>query len=82
VAALVHLWDKLAWGVLPASCRPEIGATYAAQVAAAASGRYERLADYRQRLALLPGQNEPGNLLKLAAAALALGFADKWGAGV
>jgi adenosylcobinamide amidohydrolase len=82
VAALVHLWDKLAWGVLPASCRPEIGATYAAQVAAAVSGRYERLADYRQRLALLPGQNEPGNLLKLAAAALALGFADKWGAGV
>lgn len=81
VAALVHVWDKLAWGVLPASCRPEISATYAAQVAAAVSGGYDKMADYRRRLALLPEQDEPADLLGLAAAALAQGFADKWGAG-
>lgn len=81
VAALAHLWDKLVWGVLPASCRGEICVSYAAQIAAAVSGKYEKMAQYRRQLALLPGQGEPGDLLNLAAQALAMGFADKWRAG-
>ncbi len=78
VAALAHLWDKLSWGVLPATCRPEIMGSYAAQVCAAVSGRYQQLEDYRRRLAPLPEQGSPDDLLELVFQALALGFADKW----
>ena len=78
VAALVHLRDKLAWGVLPATCRPEVLASYAAQVAAAASGRYERLPEYRQALALTCDQDGDQEVLALACRALALGFSQKW----
>ena len=77
-AALVHLWDKLAWGVLPESCRPEIMGSYGAQLAAAVSGDHERLSWYRKELAPLPGAGFPDDLLALACKAIALGFADKW----
>jgi hypothetical protein len=78
VAALVHLRDKIAWGVLPGECRPDIMGAYAAEVAAAVSGKYERLPAYREELA--PSRNGDGNeaFLDLACHAMALGFRDKW----
>ncbi|MFH1060424.1 MAG: adenosylcobinamide amidohydrolase [Pseudomonadota bacterium] len=78
MAALVHLWDKLTWGVLPASCRGEILASQAAQVAVAVSGRGQDWADYRRRLAPAPADGSPAALVDLACRALALGFAAKW----
>ena len=79
-AAMAHLWDKLAWGVLPESCRPEIMGSYAAQLAAAVSGKYERLAEYRRSLAPAADAKSPENLVCLACGAIALGFSEKWGA--
>ncbi|MGD9124502.1 MAG: adenosylcobinamide amidohydrolase [Desulfarculaceae bacterium] len=78
VAALVHLRDKLTWGVLPAECQPEIMASYAAQVAAAVSGKYELINEYREILA--PTQDPAGDqeFLDLVCRAFAQGFAGKW----
>ncbi len=78
VAALVHLRDKISWGVLPQTCQQEIMAAHAAQVASAVSGQYERLAAYREQLATSAATEDNHVFLMLACRALALGFADKW----
>lgn len=78
VAALVHLRDKVHWGILPSSCVPELWATYGAQIAAAVSGNYARIDAYRETIAdqFYPFTNE--GMLRLAAHAMALGFQEKW----
>lgn len=78
VAALVHLKDKMAWGVLPSTCWSEIMATYAAQVACAVSGDHTRLPHYRELLAPIRTASENTAFIVLASRAMALGFADKW----
>lgn len=78
VATLCHLKDKLDWGVLPATCVPEIFGSYAAQVAAAVSGRYERLEEFRRELAPEGTGLDDAGLVALAEKALALGFRWKW----
>jgi adenosylcobinamide amidohydrolase len=79
-AAMAHLKDKFAWGVLPHTCWSEVMGAYAAQLACAVSGDYGRMATYRDLLA--PTQTDGGNgaFVALACRALALGFADKWNA--
>jgi hypothetical protein len=74
VAALVHLRDKLAWGVLPSSCRPEIMGACAAQIACTVSGKYQRMEHYRQQLAPLAGESESVAFPELVWRAMALGF--------
>ena len=78
VAAMVHLKDKMAWGVLPETCWNEVMGSFAAQVACAAGGHYARMEEYRRLLA--PTRRETGNaaFVDLACRALALGFAEKW----
>ncbi|MDR2549784.1 MAG: adenosylcobinamide amidohydrolase [Desulfobulbus sp.] len=78
IAALAHLKDKIAWGVLPQACWSEIMASFGVQTACAVSGDYGRLDEYRRRLA--PDRTATGNsdFIALACRALALGFADKW----
>ncbi|NPA24582.1 MAG: adenosylcobinamide amidohydrolase, partial [Deltaproteobacteria bacterium] len=78
IAALVCIWDKLKWGLLPTSCRHEILSAQAALVAAAVGGRYELIADYREQLAGPADISDNQAFLALAEQALALGFADKW----
>jgi hypothetical protein len=78
VAAMVHLKDKFAWGILPATCWGEVMGAYAAQVACAVSGDYTRLAEYRKTLAPLHREHGNADFLALACRALAMGFADKW----
>jgi len=78
VAALAHLRDKTVWGVLPSSCAPEIWATHGAQVAAAVSGDYARVAAYRETLAGARHSFSNEGLIGLAAHAFALGFREKW----
>ncbi|NLX19985.1 MAG: adenosylcobinamide amidohydrolase [Desulfobulbus sp.] len=78
VAALVHLKDKISWGVLPQTCQHEIMATYAAQVACAVSGQYEQLATYREQLTAPAAITDNHAFLVLVCRALALGFSQKW----
>ena len=76
VAALAHVSDRVAWGILPESCMPELRATYGAQISAAVSGIYERLPFYRAALAACTSAD--CDLLNLVERAVALGFRDKW----
>ncbi|WP_165774746.1 adenosylcobinamide amidohydrolase [Candidatus Viridilinea mediisalina] len=78
VMALLHLRDQLRWGVLPHSCMPELFSTYAAQLAAAVSGRPPRSVAYQQTLANAPTSLAPAAMLDLIARAFALGFSEKW----
>ncbi len=78
VAAMVHLKDKFAWGVLPVSCWSEVMGAYAAQVACAVSGKYEPLSDFRKHLAPPCSESRNDDFVDLACRAMALGFADKW----
>ena len=78
VAALVHLRDKLSWEVLPESCRPEILCSYGAQLCVAISGKVERWAEYRERLAMEPHGADSPSFLRLVYLAIATGFRDKW----
>jgi adenosylcobinamide amidohydrolase len=78
VAAMVHLKDKFAWGILPATCWSEVMGAFAAQVACAVCGDYGALAGYRERLA--PARCDAGRaaFADLVCRALAMGFGDKW----
>jgi adenosylcobinamide amidohydrolase len=78
VAAMCHLKDKLDWGVLPTGCAPEIFASYAAQIAAALSGRYDQLNYFRKELSRSGDGLTDADLLDLATRALVLGFRWKW----
>lgn len=78
VAALVHVRDKITWGILPRNCVPELLATYGAQVAAAVSGDYTSLPAYRGRLAGQGYSIDECGFLRLVEYAIAMGFRDKW----
>ncbi|NWF79402.1 MAG: adenosylcobinamide amidohydrolase [Chloroflexi bacterium] len=78
VAALLHLRDQFLWGVLPASCLPEVLTGYAAQIAAAVAGRPQRLSAYQEALAVAPVALTPEAVLDLVARAFTLGFGEKW----
>ncbi len=79
VAAVVHLRDKVLWGILPESCVPEILSTYGAQIAASISGRYHRLEHYRSLLSSAGRGIGREAFLDLVFRAFALGFREKWG---
>ena len=78
VAALAHLKDKFAWGILPPLVWGEVMGSFAAQVSAAVSGKYEKVAEYREALAPPVSKNTNRHFIELAVRALALGFKDKW----
>ena len=78
IAAIAHLCDKAAWGILPSGCIPEIRATYGAQIASAVSGDYTRLDFYRRALAAEDYPFTNAGLIDLTARAIALGFQEKW----
>lgn len=78
VAALIHVRDKMTWGVLPRSCFHELWATYGSQIAAAVSGDYASLPAYRDRLAALHYGIGDQDFLRLVEHAMAIGFQNKW----
>jgi adenosylcobinamide amidohydrolase len=81
VAALVHLRDKFAWGILPVGCLPEVLCSYGAQLSAAVSGKYDRLPVYREQLAGAVGVvalDDNETFLRFVYRAFALGFGEKW----
>jgi adenosylcobinamide amidohydrolase len=78
-AALVHLKDKFAYGVLPPLIWPEVMGAFAGQLAAAVSGRLDLVKSYALELAPIPTETEGDEaFLRLAARAMALGLKDKW----
>ena len=78
VMAMVHLMDKFSWGILPGSCWSEVMGTFAAQIACAVSGDYDRVAAFRQQLAPTRADDSNAAFMELVCRALALGFANKW----
>ena len=78
VAALVHLRDKAAFGILPLNCMKEIFASFGAQIVIAVSGRIAKMEDYKMQLAgkLFAINNQA--MLGLIFHALAVGFEEKW----
>ena len=78
VAALAHVRDKITWGILPETCQSEVMGSFAAQVACAVAGKYDRMDSYRRDLA--PSRSDSSNtaFVELACRAMALGFAEKW----
>ena len=78
IAAMVHLRDKIAWGILPDSCWKEIMDNSGAQLSCSVSGKFDRMIDYREKLAKNCSAHDNDSFLKLCWSALALGFSDKW----
>ncbi|CCK82363.1 predicted adenosylcobinamide amidohydrolase [Desulfobacula toluolica Tol2] len=78
VAALVHLRDKSAWGILPATCMKEIFSSFGAQVAMAVSGRTDQIETYRLKLSQNLSNTSDKAMLALIFKALAMGFEEKW----
>ncbi len=78
VAAMVHLQDKLSWGVLPKSCRSEVMAAAAAQVTCSISLKFENMQLYREKFGKKMAITSTFDFLDLCWQAMALGFQDKW----
>ncbi len=78
VAAVVHLRDKFAWGVLPPGCLSDVMGAHAAQIACAVSGKYEKTVYYREVLTPRLGKMDNGDFVDLVCRAIAVGYADKW----
>ncbi|MCP4117730.1 MAG: adenosylcobinamide amidohydrolase [Desulfobacteraceae bacterium] len=78
VAALVHVRDEFAWGILPQSCSKEIFSSFGAQIAASISGRMERMPAYRDQLLIHLKDDSDENMLELIFHSIAMGFEEKW----
>lgn len=78
VCALVHLRDKLEWGILPDSCARELFVMQGALLAVAASkreGGYERFATQLAGEHVAP---EPKDFVAFVTTCCALGYREKW----
>ena len=77
-AALVHLRDKIEWGVLPENCLPEIFSSYGAQLSASISGKFERVGYYRESLSREQLGICNQTFTNFICKSFALGFREKW----
>jgi hypothetical protein len=77
-AALVHLRDKIEWGVLPENCLPEIFSSYGAQLSASISGKFERVGYYRESLSHEQMGVCDQAFTNFICKSFALGFNEKW----
>ena len=78
VAAIIHLRDKFSWGNLPESCLADVMCSYGAQIAAAISGNYRRLNDYRNCLSFEHIGISNTVFFGFIVRSIALGFSEKW----
>mgnify|MGYP000359669681 FL=1 len=77
-AALVHLRDKIEWGILPENCLPEIFSSYGAQLSASISGKFERVGYYRESLSHEQIGVSNHMFINFVCKSFALGFSEKW----
>ena len=78
VAAIIHLWDKFTWGILPESCLADVMCSFGAQIAAAISGNYQRVDHYRNCLSLEYIGISKDLFFNFIVKSIALGFGEKW----
>jgi adenosylcobinamide amidohydrolase len=76
--ALVHLRDKIDWGILPENCLPEIFSSYGAQLSASISGKFERVGYYRECLSREQMGISNHTFTNFICKSFALGFNEKW----
>jgi len=77
-SALVHLRDKIDWGILPENCLPEIFSSYGAQLSASISGKFERVGYYRECLSREHMGIGNHTFTSFVCKSFALGFHEKW----
>ena len=77
-SALVHLRDKIDWGILPENCIPEIFSSYGAQLSASISGKFERIGYYRESLSREQMGICNQTFTNFVCKSFALGFNEKW----
>jgi len=77
-SALVHLRDKIEWGILPENCLPEIFSSYGAQLSASISGKFERIGYYRECLSREQMGICNHTFTNFICKSFALGFNEKW----
>ena len=77
-SALVHLRDKIEWGILPENCLPEIFSSYGAQLSASISGKFERVGYYRESLSHEQMGICNQTFTNFICKSFALGFREKW----
>jgi Uncharacterized conserved protein len=77
-SALVHLRDKIEWGILPENSLPEIFSSYGAQLSASISGKFERVGYYRECLSREPMGIGNQTFTNFICKSFALGFNEKW----
>ncbi|GJQ58484.1 MAG: adenosylcobinamide amidohydrolase [Candidatus Scalindua sp. AMX11] len=77
-SALVHLRDKIEWGILPENCLPEIFSSYGAQLSASISGKFERIDHYREALSREQMGICNHTFTNFICKSFALGFNEKW----
>ncbi|GAX62601.1 hypothetical protein SCALIN_C35_0040 [Candidatus Scalindua japonica] len=77
-AALVHLRDKIEWGILPENCLPEIFSSYGAQISSSISGKFERIGYYRESLSRERMGICNHEFTNFICKSFALGFSEKW----
>jgi hypothetical protein len=78
VISMVHLRDKVVWGLLPESCISELSCLYGGQLASAVSGNYKVISEYIDAISNDRFKNSDEGFLTLVNKAIALGFNDKW----
>jgi adenosylcobinamide amidohydrolase len=78
VAAILHLRDQFSWGILPLDCLADIMCAHGAQIAAAISGKYERISHYRNRLAGRQIDVQDSVFLEFIEKSIVLGYKEKW----
>ena len=77
-SALVHLRDKIDWGILSENCLPEIFSSYGAQLSASISGKFERVGYYRECLSHEHMGICNHTFTNFICKSFALGFNEKW----
>ncbi len=78
VAALTHVRNKCLWGVLPETCVKEILVSQGAMIAAAVSGKYNKLAYFLNELSDRNVSIDPQKFVSFVYECFALGFTEKW----
>lgn len=76
--ALVHVRDKIAWGILPESCIKENIVLHGALLVAAIAHRNDRFPDYAAQLEQELSGLDNRAFLEFVYACCALGYGEKW----
>lgn len=78
VSCLGHIFDNIRWGVLPETCLTELVNIHCAEIAAAVSGLYDALPEYRRELDTSGESIDSQQIVQKIFQAIATGYKDKW----